>query len=305
MKIAILGATSHIAKDLILSFNDQHQLLLYSRRPSVMMQWMSQNSLERYVNCPIDEFSDRIQCDAILNFVGAGDPETIKRLGKRIFDITETYDKMVLGCLQENPDCLYIFMSSGAVFGDNFSTPVNNQTRSVFPINNLLPQYYYGLAKAQSEYRHRMSEHNIVDLRIFNYFSSAANLQSQSMICGMLRSILEGREFVVDHVNVTRDYVGPKDFHQMIQLLLAQAKINRAVDLYSRLPISKDLLIEKMKERYGLRVSVRNEPVPHATGVKENYYSTNQEARSLGYRPSMTSIDTIFEESDKLLKCNE
>ncbi len=302
MKIAILGATSHIARDLILSFDDQYQLVLYSRRPEAMMQWLSHNTLERYVNCHIDEFSARVQYDAILNFVGAGDPETIRRLGMRIFTITETYDQIVLGCLQEHPDCLYIFMSSGAVFGDNFTTPVNHQTRSIFPINKLLPQYYYGLAKAQSEYRHRMSERKIVDLRIFNYFSSTVNLQSQSMICGMLRSILEGREFVVDRVNVARDYVGPKDFYQMIQLLLAQKKINTAVDLYSRLPISKDSLIENMKDRYGLRVLVRSEPVAHATGVKENYYSINLEANSLGYCPSMTSIETIFEESDKILK---
>lgn len=302
MNIAILGATSHIAKDLILLFHDRHQLVLYSRRPAAMMQWLSQITLKRCINRHIDEFSDRLHYDAILNFVGAGDPETIRRLGKRILTITETYDQMVLGCLQEHPDCLYIFMSSGAVFGDNFSTPVDHQTPSIFPINNLLPQYYYGLAKAQSEYRHRMSDHNIVDLRIFNYFSSAVNLQNESMICGMLRSILESREFVVDRVNVTRDYVGPKDFYQMIKLLLEQETINTAVDLYSRLPISKDLLIDKMKDRYGLRVSVRDAPVAHATGVKENYYSINLAANSLGYRPTKTSIETIFEESDKILK---
>ena len=304
MKIAILGATSQIAKDLILSFEDRHQLYLYSRRPSAVTRWIVQSNLQNYANYDYADFRNHIQFDAVLNFVGAGDPETIQRLGKRIFSITEAYDQMVLDYLQENPDCLYIFMSSGAVFGDNFSTPVDNQTRSIFPINNLQPHHYYGLAKAQSEYRHRMSDRNIIDLRIFNYFSSTANLQSQFMICGMLRSILEGKEFVVDRMDVTRDYVGPKDFNQMINILLSQEKINTAVDLYSRLPISKDLLIQHMKERYDLRVWVRNDAVAHATGVKENYYSTNLEAYSLGYRPTLTSIQTIFEESDKLLKCN-
>jgi nucleoside-diphosphate-sugar epimerase len=304
MKIAILGATSHIAKDLILSFEDRHQLYLYSRRPPAVTRWIVQSNLQNYTNYDYTEFRNHIQFDAILNFVGAGDPEAIKSLGKRIFGISEAYDQMVLDYLQDHPDCLYIFMSSGAVFGDSFPTPVNNQTRSVFPINNIQPHHYYGLAKAQSEYRHRMSDRNIIDLRIFNYFSSTANLQSQSMICGMLRSILEGKEFVVDRVDVTRDYVGPNDFHQMINVLLNQEKINTAIDLYSRLPISKDLLIEHMKERYDLRVWVRNDAVAHATGVKENYYSTNLEAYALGYRPTLTSIQTIFEEADKLLKCN-
>jgi nucleoside-diphosphate-sugar epimerase len=304
MKIAILGATSHIAKDLMLSFKDEHQLIPYSRRPAAVTQWLTQTNLESRTSRNISEFPGQMKFDAILNFVGAGDPYAIQQLDKRIFAITETYDQMVLEYLEDHSDCLYIFMSSGAVFGDSFPTPVNNRTRSVFPINNLQPHHYYGLAKAQSEYRHRMSDRNIIDLRIFNYFSSTANLQSQSMICGMLRSILEGREFVVDRVDVTRDYVGPKDFHQMINVLLNQEKINTAIDLYSRLPISKDLLIEHMKERYDLRVWVRNDAVAHATGVKENYYSTNLEAYALGYRPTLTSIQTIFEEADKLLKCN-
>lgn len=304
MRIAILGATSQIAKDLILSLNDEHQLVLYSRWPAAVAQWLSETNLERTANRQVTDFSERIRFDAVLNFIGASNPETIQRLGKQIFSTTEFYDKMVLDYLDEHPDCLYIFMSSGAVFGDNFSTPVNNQTRSIFPINNLMPEHYYGLAKAQSEYRHRMSSYNIIDLRIFNYFSSTVNIQSESMICGMLRSILEGREFVVDKTRITRDYVGPKDFHQMINVLLNQHKINTAVDMYSRAPISKDLLIERMKERYGLRVLVREQPVAQATGVKENYYSTNLEAYTLGYSPTLTSIQTIFEEADKLIQCN-
>jgi len=304
MRIAILGATSQIAKDLALSFNDKHSLVLYARRPAAVAQWLSQVNLQNCTFRDVSTFTHNTRFDAILNFVGAGDPETIQRLGKRIFGITESYDQMVLDYLQEYPDCLYIFMSSGAVFGDNFSTPVNNQTRSIFPINNIQPQHYYGLAKAQAEYRHRMSDYNIVDLRIFNYFSRTANLQSQFMICGMLRSVLEGKEYVIDHTPITRDYVGPKDFYQMINVLLDQEKINTAVDLYSRLPISKDLLVETMKERYGLKVWVRNAPLHAATGVKENYYSTNLEAYSLGYRPTLTSIQTITEEADELLKCN-
>ena len=124
------------------------------------------------------------------------------------------------------------------------------------------------------------------------------------MICGMMRAILEKREFAIDKTRITRDYVGPKDFHRMISVLLNQHKINTAVDMYSRAPISKDLLVEHMKERYGLRVLVREQPVAQATGVKENYYSTNLEAYTLGYSPKLTSIQTIFEEADKLIQCN-
>lgn len=303
MKIAILGATSQIARDLILSFQDQHELYLYSRKPVSVTRWILQSNLQNYKNYDFVDFDNRIEFDAILNFVGAGNPETIQRMGKRIVAVTESFDEMVLDYLPEHPNCLYVFMSSGAVFGDNFSTPVTQDTRSIFPINHLLPQHYYGLAKAQAEYRHRLSSYNIVDLRIFNYFSSSADIQSQFMICGMLRAILEDKEYTVDKTPITRDYVGPKDFHQMIEVLLKQDKINMAVDMYSRSPISKDLLLQFMKEKYGLKVRVQSAPLSHATGVKENYYSTNLAGYSLGYEPALTSIETIFEESDKLLKC--
>jgi hypothetical protein len=39
-----------------------------------------------------------------------------------------------------------------------------------------------------------------------------------------------------------------------------------------------------------------------ATGVKENYYSTNTEAYTLGYRPTLSSLETIYLAADKLLK---
>jgi hypothetical protein len=38
------------------------------------------------------------------------------------------------------------------------------------------------------------------------------------------------------------------------------------------------------------------------TGIKEKYYSTNTAAYALGYRPTLTSLETIFIEADKILK---
>ena len=42
MRIAILGATSQIAKDLALSFSasSEHDLVLYARRPEVVSAWL-------------------------------------------------------------------------------------------------------------------------------------------------------------------------------------------------------------------------------------------------------------------------
>ena len=45
MHIAILGATSQIARDTILNLIDkgQHELTLYARRPEAVVQWLRQD----------------------------------------------------------------------------------------------------------------------------------------------------------------------------------------------------------------------------------------------------------------------
>ena len=79
MKIAILGATSQIAKDLVLAFSkqDHHELVLFARRPEIVMQWLaSVGLLERCVISDFAAFSADEHFDAIINFVGVGDPSS-------------------------------------------------------------------------------------------------------------------------------------------------------------------------------------------------------------------------------------
>ena len=148
MKIAILGATSQIAKDLILSFSDEHELELFSREATAMGRWMVEHNLNNYHSRTYFDFPAVRGVDAIINFVGAGNPERVKKMGANIFNITETFDRMAMDYLEENRNCLYIFLSSGAAFGDNFHTPADTQKNALFPINNVQPEHYYGLAKA-------------------------------------------------------------------------------------------------------------------------------------------------------------
>ena len=50
MRIAILGATSQIAKDLIISFseNSNHDLILFARRPDLVIHWLTTIKLKLY-----------------------------------------------------------------------------------------------------------------------------------------------------------------------------------------------------------------------------------------------------------------
>ena len=303
MNIAILGATSQIAKDMILSFGDEHHLELFSRQAAAMDRWMVENNLNNYRSKTYFDFPASRGFDAIINFVGAGSPERVASMGANIFTITESFDRLAMEHLEEHRDCKYIFISSGAAFGDNFSTPADSLKNSVFPINDIQPKHYYGMAKAMAEVRHRISPHNIIDLRVFNYFSHTGNIYHRFMFNDIIRSIQDNTVFRVDRTPLMRDYLGPLDFFQMINVLLKQDNINSAIDCYSRQPVSKDTLLSAMAERYGLVYETVGHPVGfQSTGVKEKYYSANTAAYALGYRPTLTSMENIFLAADKILR---
>lgn len=303
MKIAIFGATSQIAKDLILSFSDEHRLELFSRDVAAISRWMTENNLSNFNSRTYFDFSNVKDLDVIINFVGVGSPERLQKMGKSIVRITETFDRLATEYLDDNNDCLYIFMSSGAAFGDNFLIPADIHKIAAYPLNDIQPQHYYGLAKFMAEVRHRMSERNIIDLRVYNYFSHTCNLEYKYMINDMIRCIQGGSVYKVDRTPIMRDYIGPLDFYQMINVLMSKTQINTAIDCYSRQPVTKDNLLAKMAERYGLQYETVGIPVGLAvTGVKEKYYSTNTAAYALGYRPTLTSLENIIIAADKILK---
>ena len=104
MRIAILGATSQIARDLVLSFSTQsnHELTLFARRPEVVKQWLACASLSgQYAVADFLAFGADEHFDAILNFVGMGNPAQTASMGASIFDVTLEYDEMALCYLRQ------------------------------------------------------------------------------------------------------------------------------------------------------------------------------------------------------------
>ena len=84
MRIAILGATSQIAKDLVLSLSRQstHDLVLYARRTEVVAQWLTSVGLSgRYRVTDFKSFGSGEIFDAIINFVGSGNPAQTAAMG--------------------------------------------------------------------------------------------------------------------------------------------------------------------------------------------------------------------------------
>lgn len=306
MRIAILGATSQIAKDLVQSFAAQsgHELVLYARRPEAVSQWLTRVGLAgRYAVADFAAVSADEQFDAILNFVGVGNPAQAAAMGAAIFDVTLKYDGMALDYVRQHPECRYIFLSSGAAYGSSFEAPVDENTKAVIAINNLQPQDWYAVAKLHAECRHRALPHlPIVDIRVFNYFSCTQDISARFLITDVLRAIRDNTVLKTSSDYIVRDFLHPSDFYNLVAALLAASAHNTAVDCYSRAPIDKPNLLAAMQEKFGLQYETTEETASvNATGSKPHYYSLNTRAADLGYQATLTSLEGIVQEMQKIL----
>lgn len=305
MRIAILGATSQIAKDLMRSFHAQgsDELVLYARRPDAVTEWLSTVGLpERYTVADFEAFSATEHFDAILNFVGVGNPAQAAAMGAAIFDVTLQYDELVLNYVRQHPRCRYIFLSSGAAYGSNFDEPVDENTKAIVAINNLQPQDWYGVAKMHAECRHRSLPHlPIVDIRVFNYFSHTQDMSARFLITDILRAIQSGETLVTSSDNISRDYIGSEDFFQLVVAILGSPVRNDVVDCYSKAPTDKTALLAMAGDNFGLAFQLTEASTGlNATGMKRNYYSLNHRAATFGYYPQKNSLELIFQEISAL-----
>ena len=307
MRLAILGATSQIAKDLVLSFCAQssHELELYARRPAVVSQWLASVGLVgRYAVADFAAFSADAHFDAILNFVGVGNPAQAAAMGASILDVTLKYDEMALDYVRQYPDCRYIFLSSGAAYGASFDEPVNENTKAIIAINNLQPQDWYAVAKLHAECRHRSLPHlAIVDIRVFNYFSHTQDMSARFLMTDVLRAIRDKTILKTSPDYIVRDFLHPSDFYKLVDALLSSPVINVAVDCYSRAPIDKPSLLAAMQEKFGLKYEIVQAGAGvNATGGKPHYYSRTTRAADFGYQPTLTSLEGIVKEMQMILQ---
>lgn len=306
MKLAIFGANSHIAGDLVASFasNGGYNCHLFVRNIKTLAPdiraIVESNS---FTMSEYSAFDPAVHYDAIINFVGVGDPAQAKAMGSTILDVTERYDRLALAYLEGHAACKYIFLSSGAAYGRNFDTPVTESSNALFSINELLTQDWYSVAKFCAECRHRAhADLNIVDVRVFSYFSSRQALDARFLLSDILRAIETGSVLGVSPENMVRDYMVPSDFFLMIESILSSPPTNLVVDCYTLEPVDKFSLLSSISEEFGLEYEVVGEHAKiNATGAKQNYYSLNRKAGELGYTPSESSLSGIFKEIETYL----
>ena len=306
-KIAILGATSQIARDLVVSFatNGGHDLTLFARRPEAVVQWLEVVGLGgRYAVADFSVFDPDQHFDVILNFVGVGNPALAVAMGASILDVTLKYDELVLNYLRYHPDCRYLFLSSGAVYGSNFEQPVDENSKATIAINHLKSQDWYAIAKLYAECRHRSLAHlPIVDIRVFNYFSHTQDMEARFLITDIVRAIRNKTVLKISCDYMVRDYIGPDNFYQLVNAILTSSATNDVVDCYSKEPIDKHTLLTELQANFGLQYEfVQTATGINATGNKPYYYSTNKRAANFGYVSTLNSLMIIHNELKYIIK---
>ena len=306
-QIAIVGASSQIAKDLILSLTsgDSTPPLLYVRDVEAMSRWAQTQGLAG--TCPIHRYEDYglAPHDAVINFVGVGDPRRAAEMGADIFEVTQRFDDMVLAELEKNPQRRYLFLSSGAAYGNAYAEPVTASTEARIAINAIAPQDYYATAKLHAEVRHRARpDLAITDIRVFNYFSRTQDIEARFLITDIVRAVRDEQVLRTSPDYMVRDFLHPQDFFQLVRCLLDAPPYNGPVDCYSLGAVDKRTLLKAMHEHFGLRYEI-TEPgskvAVNATGAKPHYYSLNHKAEEFGYRPRYSSLDGVLGETRAIL----
>lgn len=305
-KVIVLGATSHIAKNLIFYLSKEYELILFARNTASVIKFLEKYIITDYnisvFNLDLfEDFGDK--SDVIINCIGFGTPDKVITAGYDLYRITERFDNLSIDYIFKNPETLFINLSSGAVYGTNFYSPACEKFKTEIDVNDIQTSDHYRMSKIYSESKHRLLKNlNIVDIRIFSFFSRFIDLNSSYLISDIINCIKNKTVFKTDGNDITRDFTSPEDLVQLVQLCIEKQKINNVFDLYSKMPLTKFQLIEMMKEKFGLMFEIENTGFKmNPTGLKKFYFSENYRAGEIGFNPRYSSLETVLLESEKIL----
>lgn len=309
-KVAILGATGYIGKSLAYEFMahpDAYELYLFSRSVSTLRDTLGDLGMDvsRNTYCELSDFST-YDYDVIINCTGVSDPMVLKQNPKKIIEITEGIDQMVLGYLREHISAIYIYISSGAVYGSTSMLSGTELQKAYEEGKDLNAGDCYMLSKINIEKAHMaLPTFNIVDLRVFSFFSRFFNKGSHFLMSDIVTSLQEGKIFETSDEDIVRDYVSPSDLFALVECSILKEKIHDVFDVYSKRPVSKFELLSFLKERYNLSYTIKELP-PEKKGLSQHsYYATNRKAETIGYEPKYTSLEGIEDQLALMAKRGE
>lgn len=299
-RVAILGATGYIGRSLACEFHEknEYEVYLFSRsRDDAAKMFAGLFAGEELRLCEYADFNTH-QYDVILNCVGIGKPSELRKGTGSIFKVTEEFDNMILDYVEKSPETLYVSLSSGAVYTYGIENGATADSKFVLDVHNILPKHMYGIAKINSEAKHRAHGHlNIVDLRVFSFFSRFVDPDGGFLMSDIVRCIRSGTVLETSGEDMLRDYICTKDLYALVRACIEKKTLNDYFDAYSIKPVSKFELLDFFNKKYGLHYVIKTDQDSSSpTGTKSNYFSLNRKAESLGYMPEHTSLSGIDDE---------
>ena len=302
-KIAIFGGGSQIAKDFIgeIIKNGSAKIDIFTRRPQELTEelfrkYHSRQNVYNYYNFIYNSY------DVVINFIGTNDPKILE-IKKEIAKSYEVYDDLIIRYLERNPKTLYIFISSGAVYGDYFMIQPKKMGDDLKV--KFMSSDFYGISKSRIELKHRnLIEKKIIDLRIFGYVATYKNMKSGSMISEIIEALKKNKVLVTNNVDIWRDYIGAIEFYEIIFSVIEKDLKSIALDVYSLSPLSKSQLFDQLVKKHNFKYEINN-----SLNGKENYrvyyYSNNKKLSELtSYYPKSSSIEIAMNAIESSINCN-
>lgn len=282
--VAILGSTSHIAKNLLVRF---------AKNPN--FQVFSFNRATGFEDFPNNQY------DLIINCVGSGLLNSTKNTYTDWFTITEKFDNLIIDyLLRVNPDALFISFSSGNVYGPLECPPkTHNKACAIYP-NKLTIADFHRISKLNSEAKHRaFNSLNIVDFRIFMFFSRFINLTETYFMSQLINAVQKQEVFVTSTANWRRDFIHPFD---LFEAVISCPKFNGALDLISKYPVFKWDILDYFIKVHDLRLDLQQDKdFSNGTGEKEIYYSDYRDNPFFHFQATFSSLACIGDESEAIL----
>jgi hypothetical protein len=293
-----VGASSAIAQDFLREANrraSEDTYHLYSRDYK-FLDALEIEKIQYFIH-DIGALRAANSCDVVINFVGLGSPARIARESQNLLTLDQDIDASCMRLLSTNPNATYLYLSSGASYGNNFFEPASDSNELPSLSSFDLPRDNYGWTKRCAEVRHRaLPDFKIVNLRIFGYVSRYLDRESGFLLSDLAKSIETGQPVNLTNSITRRDFISSKYFYELVEFCVEQNLPNISLDLVSAAPLEKRELVEQFVNEYGLKVIWSDDQPQGNSNSKENYFSISSRLQNLGFAWGETALEMVLSE---------